>query len=107
MTDDLMQLDEHRPAADGSRPLQVGQALRSLSPQLLEGDPRDCWSLRYAEWHGITPPPHCRGQIQPGEHYILWTEHNFDGRPTGNTEAYCAACAIAEWQAYQVAEVTL
>src|SRR3954464_8913673 len=98
MTDDLMRLDEHRPAADGSRPLQVGQHFRGLSPQLLEGgDARECWSVRQARYlskGGVTyaPPATCRLMVTPGEHFILWTERDIDGKPTGRTEAYCAPC---------------
>lgn len=118
MSDDLV-LDEHRPAADATRPLQVGKPLiadqrfRGLSAELFEhGEPRECWSVRYVRYlqsiDAPSPlPPHCRRLIQPGDHYILWTEHDRDSRPTGRSEAYCASCAIAEWEHAEVREVTL
>lgn len=87
--------------------------MRGLSPQLLEdSDSRECWSVRQARYlssggRDVAPPRHCRLRIIPGEHFILWTERNVDGRPTGRTEAYCAPCAIAEWQHADVREVAL
>lgn len=107
MNDDLV-LDEHRPVADGTRPLQVGQRCRVLSPELLEhARARTCWSARMAAHLHTEAPQHCRQQIAPGEHYLLWTEHDVTGKPTGRTEAYCAPCAIAEWDVYQVTEASL
>lgn len=113
MSDTDLVLDEHRPAADGSRPLQVGQKMRGLSAELLEdAPPRECWSVRQARYlskGGVAyaPPLHCRLMVVPGDHFILWTERDVGGRPTGRTEAYCAPCAIAEWDVYQVTEASL
>lgn len=112
MSDDLMRVDEHRPVADGSRPLQAGQRFRHLTAELLEGGPaRECWSVRYARYlskgGNYTPPPaHCRLMVVPGDHYILWTSLDPDGKETGQSEAYCAPCAISEWSFAGVHEVS-
>lgn len=110
MTDLAMKLDEHR-IPDGTRPLIIttGRPSRSLIPAYL--DPvnaveRNCWSVLFAQVvPEFTEPASCRRRIVAGDHYLRWVEFDVAGQPTGRTFAYCAPCAVSNWEF--VAEASL
>lgn len=105
---DLLQVEEHR-VADGTRPLEVGKSRPALQPSLLELNARTvtCFSVTFAAATGTEPHPSCRRVVQPGEHYLLFIEHDAAGNPLPqHTHTYCASCAVRECHWWQVSEAS-
>jgi len=107
-----MRQEEYRPVPDGTRPLTVNTAARqsrSLVPSYVDpraGLERTCFSALFAERvPEFGRPATCRIGIVAGDHYLEWIEHDVAGKPTGNTFAYCAPCAVSCWELVTEADV--